>query len=315
MFNPLNMLRKTPEMPEGFVALDFGTTTTKAFIFSLGEKVELRGQGRGTAEEAVAQALNQADIQPTQAVVGIGGENVWCLTTTVRLNRSHPEEEVKAEEEEKLRQQIFRIALMQATTQMSQFTNDPELTLELIDSEVLNQKVDGQVLEASIFTAHSPTTYLQQLNKNLKKLNLNLWAVCSLMSILVKALANNEPRNFNAIILDIGGRMTDVAVVFGGGIWGNRPLPLGGEDFDLSLWLSGVEIALADFEGVKTFPNRIIVTGGGAQIEGLKEGLLDYPLTRALPFVSQPVVEVRTDVGPQSMKLVGQEILGDSNAD
>jgi cell division ATPase FtsA len=135
------------------------------------------------------------------------------------------------------------------------------------------------------------------------------------MSVLVKALTNDEPRNFNAIILDIGGRVTDVAIVFGGGIWGTRPLPLGGENFDLSFWLSGVETALSDFEGVKSFPNRIILGGGGAQIEGLKEGLLDYPLMRTLPFVSQPVVEVRTDVGPQSMKLVGQEIVGGNDAD
>jgi cell division ATPase FtsA len=172
----------------------------------------------------------------------------------------------------------------------------------------------GKTLEASIFTAHSPTTYLQELTKVLKKLNLNLWAVCSLMSILVKTLANDEPRNFNAIILDIGGKITDVAVVFGGGIWGTRPLALGGENFDLPLWLSGVETALADFEGVRSFPNRLILVGDGAQIEGLKEGLLDYPLMRTLPFVSQPVVEVRSDVGPQNMKLVGQEIVGGSNA-
>jgi len=325
MRNLLSFLKKTPAKPENFVALDFGTTSTKAFVFSLDEKVELRGQGRGTPEEAVEQSATQAGTRPTQAVVGIGGENVWCLTTTVRLNRGNPGEEIKPEEVAKLQQQIFRTALIQATTQMSQFVNDPELTLQPVDSENLFYKIDGQlvgdplgrvgqVLEASVFTAHSPAVYLQQLTKFLKKLDLNLWAVCSLMSILVRALANNEPQNFNAIILDTGGRVTDVAVVFGGGIWGTRPLALGGENFALPLWLSGIETALADFEGVKSFPNRIILTGGGAQIEGLKEGLLDYPLTRALPFSSQPIVEVRTDVGPQNMKLVAEEIAGGNNA-
>lgn len=357
MFNPLNFFKKSPKQPESFIALDFGTTSTKAFIFSLGEQVQLLGQGRGTPAEAVEQAVAQAGVRPAQAVVGIGGENAWCLTTTVRFNRPNPEKEIEIKEIEKLKEQIFRTALMQATPQMSQFFGDPELNLQLIDSDVLFYKIDsqivpepigqrGKVLESSIFTCYSPTTYLERLSEISKGLNLNLWAVSSLMSIIVKTLANNDLLNFNAVVLDVGGKMTDAAVVFGGGIWGNRPFPLGGETFTtaisseerklaytnhqlrdedvpkvreglkpaLNLWLSGVEAALQDFEGIKTFPNRIILTGGGAHLEELKEGLSNYPLTRALPFASPPLVEVRTDVGPQNMKLVARDILGEDNA-
>ena len=327
MFNPLKLLRQTPRRPEEFIALDFGTTSTKAFIFSLKEKVELKGQGQGTPEEAIEEATTQAGVRPSQAVVGIGGENAWCLTTTIRLNRPDPEKEIETKEIEKLNEQIFRTALMQATTQVSQFTGDLEPSLQLIDSETLSYKLDGKIypptnlptgdigkiLECSIFTAYSPTTYLNWLRENLKELKLNLWAVCSLMSVLTKALANNNPRDFNAIILDVGGQITDIAVVFGGGIWGTRPLPLGGESLALDFWLSGVETALQDFEGVKTFPNRIILTGG-ANLSELKEGFLNYPLTRTLPFAAPPIVEVRTDVGPQSMKFIAKDILGGSDA-
>ncbi len=363
MFNPLDLLKKAPGKPESFIALDFGTTSTKAFIFSLDEQIQLLGQGQGAPTEAVEQASTQAGFRPQQAVVGVGGENCWCLTTTVRLNRPDPQKEIESEEIEKLNEQIFRAALMQATPQMSQFLGDPELTLQLIDSDVLFYKTDGQVvteptgqrgkvLECSTFTAYSPTSYLGQLSEVLKELDLNLWAVSSLMSILVKALANTSPLDFNAIILDVGGKVTDVAIVFGGGIWGSRPLPLGGETFTtalseplglgreeaeakkiayanhqlrdedvlkvreglkpaVELWLAGVEAALADFEGIRTFPNRIILTGGGANLEELKEGLATYPLMRVLPFASPPTVEVRTDVGPQNMKLIAKDILSE----
>ncbi len=357
MFNPLDLLKKAPGKPESFIALDFGTTSTKAFIFSLDEQIQLLGQGQGAPTEAVEQASTQAGFRPQQAVVGVGGENCWCLTTTVRLNRPDPQKEIKSEEIEKLNQQIFRAALMQTTPQMSQFLGDPELTLQLIDSDVLFYKTDGQivtepagqrgkVLECSTFTAYSPTSYLGQLSEVLKELDLNLWAVSSLMSILVKALANTSPLDFNAIILDVGGKVTDVAIIFGGGIWGSRPLPLGGETFTtaisneekkiayasrqlrdeevldvkerlkpaLALWLTGIETALSDFEGIRTFPNRIILTGGGAHLEELKEGLATYPLMRVLPFASPPTVEVRTDVGPQNMKLIAKDILGENNA-
>jgi len=367
VFNPLNLLRKAPEKPETFIALDFGTTSTKAFIYSLRGKTQLLGRGRGTPQEAVEQAVGQAGIRPKQSVVAIGGENCWCLTTTMRYNRPNPQKEVEAKEVKRLNEQIFQTALMQATQQMSSFIADSTLDLQLIDSLPLFCKIDGkvvnepsgqkgEVLEASISTAYSPREYLEWLAETLREMELNLWAVCSLMTILSRSLANNAPYDFNAIIIDVGGKITDIAVVFGGGIWGTRPLPLGGEDFTLALadalgispeeaerkkiayanrqlrdevvlkiqkvlepavesWLMGVETALLDFEGVKTFPQRIILTGEGAHLEDLKNGLSNYPLMRELPFGSPPLIEVRTDVGPQNTKLVASDILGEGNED
>jgi Tfp pilus assembly PilM family ATPase len=244
------------------------------------------------------------------------------------------------------------MAQIQAAAQMSQFTGDSELTLQTIDSQKLYQKQDGRALESSIAIAYSPETHLQQLSKNLKELDLNLWAVTSLMFVLAKRLANNSPKDFNAIIIDIGGKVTDIAVVFGGGVWGTRPLPIGGETFTnaliknlvsdyqkaeedkiayaqrqmreektlkikkalepaVNLWLSGVETALQNFEGIKTFPRRIILTGGGARLEQLKEHLSDYPLMKTLPFASPPAIEVRTDVGPGDMELIAKDIISE----
>ncbi len=365
MFNPLNFFKKIPKQPENFIALDFGTTSTKAFIFSLNEQVQLLGKGKGTPSEAVEQATDEAGLRPQQAVVALGGQNCWSLTTTIRLNRPQPEKEIRPDEIQKLNEQIFKTAQIRAAVQMPQFTGDLELTPQLIDSETLYYKLDGRayspsgggvgrVLEASVSTAYSPAAHLQQLSKTLKELKLDLWAVSSLMFILVKALANGRPKDFNALILDIGGEITDLAVVFGGGVWGTLPLPIGGEAFTNALvnglaidkndaegkkiayakrqmreekvlniekalesvkdlWLSGIETALQNFEGIKTFPPRIILTGNGARLEQLKGHLSDYPLMKTLPFTSPPTVEVRTDIGPQDMKLVGEEIWRESN--
>ena len=78
--------------------------------------------------------------------------------------------------------------------------------------------------------------------------------------------------------------------------------------------MAGIETALADFEGIKTFPPRIILLGGGANLPELKEGLTAYPLMRALPFASPPTVEVRTEIGSQNMKLIAEDILKGNNA-
>lgn len=367
MMNPLSLFKKAQKVkPKSFVVLDFGTATTKAFIFSLDGEARLLGQGFGAAAEAVEQAAAEAGLRPQAAVVVISGPNAWCLTTTVRLTRLDPRRGVEPKEVEGLHQQIFRTALMQATQEISDVFGDPEETLKLSDSNTLFYKIDGQtvsdplgregkMLEASIFTTHTPGNYLEKLLPILKELNLELWAVCSLMSATVKALANDNPPDFNAIILDVGGRVTDVAVVFGGGIFGNRPLPLGGELFTaalskalnlslkdaekikiayaggqlkneeatkikeklkdaLELWFSGVELALSDFEGIKTLPERIILIGGGAKLKELRQSLSTYPLGRTLPFASPPSIEVRTDADPESIRLIAKDILEQEHA-
>lgn len=353
MLNPFNLLKKVPERPSSFVVIDPGAASTKAFVFSLDGEPRLSSQGRG---KTVKEAVSQAGFQGKSAVAALGGAAAWCLTTTIRHNRPDAAKPIDEEEIKNLSEKVLQAAEVQAAQQRGMFFGDPEWEPQLIDSYPLTCRVDGQpvsepqgqlgrVLEWSFFTAHAPAAYLEKLAADWRSLGLGLWAVTSLPSLIVKHLAGENPQEFSAVVLDVGGQITETTVVFGGGVWGSRPLFLGGELFTeacgseekkiayaqsrlgneetfklrqelkpaLDLWLSGVETALSDFEGVKAFPEKIVLTGGGAKLPDLKEGLSSYPLRRALPFASTPVVEVVTfDAEPFS--LLAKEILGESGA-
>lgn len=59
---------------------------------------------------------------------------------------------------------------------------------------------------------------------------------------------------------------------------------------DISLWVQGVEIALAEFAEVGSFPTNIYLCGGGALLPEIMEALIAHPWLQVLPFVKFPKV-------------------------
>ena len=119
-------------------------------------------------------------------------------------------------------------------------------------------------------------------------------------SVSRSVLGTDTDSNFTAILADIGGGTTDIAVVNDGGVEGTKMFGIGGRSFtrtiaadlDLSfkdaeklklnlndgnikptvkrrvdeaidktleVWLSGVELALSEFDNVDYLPNRILL--------------------------------------------------------
>jgi cell division protein FtsA len=61
---------------------------------------------------------------------------------------------------------------------------------------------------------------------------------------------------------------------------------------NLEVWLSGVELALEEFDAVKTLPGRILLCGGGASLSELPELLATGDWYKELPFSRRPVVHL-----------------------
>lgn len=59
---------------------------------------------------------------------------------------------------------------------------------------------------------------------------------------------------------------------------------------DIQIWLSGVEVALQEFEDVKEYPRNIYLCGGGALLPEIQEGLLSHPWLQVLNFKKYPKV-------------------------
>lgn len=61
---------------------------------------------------------------------------------------------------------------------------------------------------------------------------------------------------------------------------------------NLSVWLTGIEVALEDFENTGSLPRNILLCGGGASLSLLQESLAISDWYTSLPFSRRPVVHL-----------------------
>lgn len=59
---------------------------------------------------------------------------------------------------------------------------------------------------------------------------------------------------------------------------------------DCNVWLSGVELSLAEFAGNDVLPSKILLCGGGSGLPGIKKVLLSTGWIKNLPFAKTPTV-------------------------
>ncbi len=60
---------------------------------------------------------------------------------------------------------------------------------------------------------------------------------------------------------------------------------------DVDTWLSGVELALGEFENLEHLPNRILLCGGGSALPEIKHALTHTDWYKSLPFTRKPSID------------------------
>lgn len=98
----------------------------------------------------------------------------------------------------------------------------------------------------------------------------------------------------------------------------------------LEIWLLGLIETLSDFEGVKTYPSTLVLTGGGTKIPEIKEAVQRPDWPKTLAFKNVPEVKVASieslpveikndikvsqeDIVALSVGLAGLELWGGKN--
>jgi cell division protein FtsA len=62
-------------------------------------------------------------------------------------------------------------------------------------------------------------------------------------------------------------------------------------DKTLEVWLSGVQLALGEFDAIDHLPNKILLCGGGSSLESLPKLLQQSSWYKELPFTRKPIVQ------------------------
>ena len=364
VFEKIRAARKQSAENDYIVGLDIGTEFVKALIAKIeDDSLEIIGVGRArqdvsdmhggaiadisgvvrNCEEALAEAEDQAGLQAKKVVIGIAGELVKGVTNTIRYRRPQPDRPLDVAEMEFIIEKVQERAQGKAQKQIALETGNEDVEVKLVNSALVSIHIDGYKVSnpigfqgrdvaVQIYTAFAPMVHIGALERVATDLALELVAVAAEpFAVSRSVLGTDASSNFTAILADVGGGTTDIAVVNDGGVEGTKMFGIGGRSFtrtiasemDLSytdaeklkvnldhdqikatvrkkaetaidktleVWLSGVELALSEFDSVDHLPNRILLCGGGSSLDQLVEALNKREWYKELPFTKRPTV-------------------------
>ena len=361
----MGIFSKSTDDLSHIVALDIGTEYTKALIARIhGNELEVVGVGRArqeignmfggaiaditgvvkNCEAALIQAEEQAGVQAKRVVIGIAGEFVKGLTSTIRYKRPQSDRELDVAEMELIIEKVQERAAIKAQKQIAFETGNPSVEVKLVNSAIVSIHIDGykvsnpigfqgKDIAIQIYTAFAPMVHIGALERTATELDLELVAVAAEPFAVARAvLGNDSSSTFTAILCDVGGGSTDIAVINDGGVEGTRMFGVAGRSFTktiandlgvsydaaeklklnigdskikpavqktineavektLSVWISGVQLALGEFDAIDHLPNRFLLCGGGSSLELLVDALKTSNWHKELPFTRKPSVQ------------------------
>jgi cell division protein FtsA len=348
------------------VGLDIGTEFVKAVIARInGDQLTIVGTGRvrqhladmqagaiadiaavvANCEQALTQAETASGVSARSAVIGIAGELVQGITTTVKVNRKDSSKPLDMQEIDRVIRLIQERANIRAREKLSRETGGKAPELKLVNSALVSIDIDGykitnpigfqgKEITVQLYTAFAPQIHIGALEKTAEELDIDLVAVAAEPFGVARSVIGNDPNaNMSAILVDIGGGTTDIAVVNEGGVEGTKMFGIGGRVFTRSIerdlgvdyvqaealkvglsdgrtptakrdaveaalrrtlrvWMSGIELALGEFNKLDQLPHQVLLCGGGASLEMLRDELQNSDWYKALPFAKKPVVKL-----------------------
>ena len=134
----------------------------------------------------------------------------------------------------------------------------------------------GRDVAVQIYTAFAPMVHIGALERVADELALDLVAVAAEpFAVSRSVLGNDANSNFTAILADVGGGTTDIAVVNDGGVEGTRMFGIGGRSFTNTI-ATEMELNYKDAEKLKVhLGNENIKPGVKKQAETAINKTLD----------------------------------------
>jgi cell division protein FtsA len=247
------------------VALDIGTEFVKALIGHIKPdgSIEIIGMGREhqaltdmqagaiadiasvveNCDKALNTAESEAGVSVRTAIIGIAGELVKGTTTTVRVARKNASKPLDIGEMEKIITLVQARAEAKAKQQLGWELGGKEVEVRLVNSALVSIEIDGYPVTnpigfqgkdvvVQLYTAFAPMIHIGALEKTAQELDLDLLAVAAEPFAVARAMIGDKPdQNLSAILMDVGGGTTDIAVINDGGVQGTKMFGIGGRAY------------------------------------------------------------------------------------
>lgn len=290
--------KKPVDNNQYLVGLDIGTEFVKALVGKVvDDELEIIGVGRAhqqlsdmqagaisdisavvaNCDEALSQAEQQAGVSARTAVLGIAGELVKGTTTTVRCTRKDANKPLDVEELEHIIGLVQERAEAKAKKQLAWELGGKEVEIRLVNSALVGIDIDGYKVTnpvgfqgkdvlVQLYTAFAPLIHIGALERTAQELDLDLLAVAAEPFAVARSVIGDDPNaTMSAIIMDVGGGTTDIAVIHEGGVQGTKMFGIGGRAYTRSIERDlGVDFTMAEELKLALGSDRIPKTKQGA---------------------------------------------------
>ncbi len=283
VFDKLRKSRTLNSASDYIGALDIGTEYVKALIAKLDDDhLTIVGVGRAhqqlsdmyagaiadisgvvrNCEVALSEAEDQAKVQAKRVVIGIAGELVKGVTNTIRYRRPQPDRALDTAEMEFIIEKVQERAQAKAQKQIALETGNADVEIKLVNSALVSIHIDGYKVSnpigfqghdvaVQIYTAFAPMVHISALERVADELSLELLAVAAEpFAVSRSVLGTDANSNFTAILADVGGGTTDIAVVNDGGVEGTKMFGIGGRSFTHTI-ASELDLSYSEAEKLK----------------------------------------------------------------
>lgn len=258
----------TADSNQYVVGLDIGTEFVKALVAKVsGDELEIIGTGKkhqeftdmqagaiadigavvANCDAALTQAEQQAGVSARTAVLGIAGELVKGTTTTVRCTRKNASKPLDVAELERIIGLVQERAEKKAKQELAWEMGGKSVEIRLVNSALVGIDIDGYKVTnpvgfpgkdvvVQLYTAFAPLVHIGALERTAQELDLDLLAVAAEPFGVARSVIGDDPNaNMSAILMDVGGGTTDIAVIHEGGVQGTKMFGIGGRAFTRTL--------------------------------------------------------------------------------
>jgi len=265
------------------VALDIGTEFVKVLVCRIGGgEAEIVGVSKvhqdltamqsgavadisavvEACDKALTEAEQQSGVDVREAVIGIAGELVKGKTTTVKYRRAVPKNAMTIEEIEEIVTKAQAKAYEKARQELALESGNKNIDVRMVNSALVGIEVDGYHVAnpvgfqggnvaVQLYTAFAPMIHIGALERVAEELDLKLLALAAEPFAVARSVVGNDnANNFSAILIDVGGGTTDIAVVHEGGVEGTQMYGIGGRAFTRSI-AKEMNVAFAEAEEIK----------------------------------------------------------------
>ncbi|HLG90990.1 MAG TPA: cell division FtsA domain-containing protein, partial [Candidatus Saccharimonadales bacterium] len=259
-----NITGRGKSVGDYMVALDIGTEFIKALVGRvIGDEVEIIGVGRShqalsdmqagaiadiaavvaNCDQALSAAERQAQVSARTAVIGIAGELVKGTTSTVRFTRKNASKELSIDEMARIIDLVQERAESKARRQLAWELGGKDVEVRLVNSALVRIDIDGYKVTnpvgfqgkdvvVEMYTAFAPMIHIGALERTAAELDLELLAVAAEPFAVARSVVGDDPNAaISAVLMDVGGGTTDIAVVNEGGVEGTKMFGIGGRAF------------------------------------------------------------------------------------